>query len=266
MRKKSVIAVAIVSFSMAIAVGSTAMQLRVRVIEQELMTTFSLTDDAFTKALEAQLAEIAEMDFPEFIRITGFSVRDGRTTQPPDEKYRVAVAYLMRTTPLVLARMLFGMLIMFIAVTYFLLLFTRGRESGFDAARRLPVFFVRMSGLAIWMLVRSFLWIPFVGPFIAIYMLPRLSLAPVYLASGEARIRESVRLSMKRSAGLWLPLFVRLLFISVSSLLMLWLLLFIIVGVALFSMKIGYILLLLVLFGVIAYQCAALTVLAVMMA
>ncbi len=264
--KKIPIAVATVSFAMLLAVGAAALQFRTQHIEDRLMAEFSMTDEVFMTTLDTQIKGLSEMEFPQFVQATGYHFGPNAVHDAPAEEYKLGLRYLRRTMPFVLARIVFDIAVMFIAAVFFLLLFTGGSQSAYESARRLPGAVISMISLLFWVLLRSLIWIPIVGPALAIYMLPRLMLAPIFLASGEAGVRESVRLSMKRTSGHWLSVFVKLLLIGLTSFLILWPLLVLVVATALFSVKIGYILLLLSATFIIAYQCAALTVLAVMMA
>jgi len=264
--KKMTVAVATLSFAMLLAVGASAVQFRTQRIEDTLMTELAMGEEAFVSALESQMLEISEMEFPEFMQATGYRFGPNAVQEPPAEEYKLALRYFRRTMPFALARIAFDIIVMFIAAVFFLLLFTNGSQSGYESARRLPGAIFPMIGLIFWMLVRSLIWVPLVGPAIAIYMLPRIALAPVLLASGEAGIRESIQLSMKRTSGHWVSMLLKLFLIGLTSLLLLWPLLVLVVATAVFSVKIGYILLLLSLIFIVAYQCAALTVLAVIMA
>lgn len=263
-RKRVPLLVAAISFTMLLAVGSAAVQFRVLHIEDGIMSEFSLGRDELRTTIDEDFVAIGAMDVTEFMRVTNFGKDE--FLQPQDGERKVGMTYLRRVSPIVFLQLGFNVLVMFAAAVFFLLLFTRGAQSPYDAAKRLPLFFVRMCGLLIWMLVRSFLWIPLLGPVIALYMLPRLSLAPVILASGEAGVFESLNLSMRRTSGHWISLFLRLVLIGIIALLLLWPMTVLVVGATLLSIKLGFFLLLLSLILTIAFQCAALTVLAAMMA
>lgn len=264
--KKIPVAVATLSFAMLLAVGAAAVQFRTQHIEDQLMAEFSMTEEVFMTTLETQIRGLSEMEFPQFVQATGYHFGPNAVHDPPAEEYKLGFRYLKRSMPFVLGRIAFDIVVMFIASIFFLLLFTSGGQSAYESARKLPGAILPMISVIFWILLRSLIWIPIVGPAIALYMLPRLSLAPVFLASGEAGIRESVHLSMKRTSGHWVSMLLKLFLIGLTSFLILWPLLVLVVATALFSVKIGYILLLLSAIFIIAYQCAAWTVLAVMMA
>ena len=87
--------------------------------------------------------------------------------------------------------------------TYFLVVAVEETEDPADAFIRACRVVFPLIGIHIWMFLRSFVWIPLVGPFIGLVIGPRLMLAPVvYLREGTG-IVESVRISNERSRGYW---------------------------------------------------------------
>lgn len=265
-RRKIPLAIATLSFSMLLAVGSAAVQFKVLHIENGIMSEFSLDRDELRTTVDADLIAISEMDVSEFVETSGFRIGSDAVQQPPSGEHAVGLTYLRRVSSFVFMQLLFNIIVMFCAAVFFLLLFSGGSQSAYETARRLPMYIFPMCGLVIWMLVRSLIWIPLVGPAIALYMLPRLSLAPVFLASGEAGVFQSLHLSMRRTSGHWISMFLRLALIGIVAVLILWPMLIFVVGASLLSVKLGYILFLLAIIFIVAFQCAGLTVLAVMMA
>jgi hypothetical protein len=172
-------------------------------------------------------------------------------------------AYVRDVGFFVLGLFLFFGFIAFIASLFYLILFVSGDAGASDALTALPLRVFPMIGVYLWMLIRSFLWIPIVGVPLSFYFAPRLSLAPVILASGEASVRRSVALSMKRTKGMWLQIVFRFLMVSFVAFVLGWLLLTAVGVMSLFSIKIAYILWLLLLQLLLAYFTASLVVLAV---
>jgi len=62
----------------------------------------------------------------------------------------------------------------------------------------LPLF-----GMFLWVIVRSFIWIPFIGILIAIILGPRFILSPLYLLQQKKGVIESVSQSYKATQGYW---------------------------------------------------------------
>lgn len=265
-RKKTPLAIATLSFAMLLAVGSAAVQFKVLHIEDGIMSEFGLDSDELRATVDADLMAISEMDVSEFMETSGFRIGSEAVQEQPSGEHRVGLTYLRRVSPYVFIQLLFNTVVMFCAGVFFLLLFSGGSQSAYETARKLPGMIFPMCGLVIWLLVRSWIWIPLVGPAVAIYRIPRLLLAPVYLASGEAGVFESLHLSMRRTSGHWVAMFLRLALLVIVSILILWPMLVFVVGASLLSAKLGYILFLLAIVFILAFQFAGLTVLAVMMA
>lgn len=260
------VAIATLSFAMLLAVGSVSVQFKVMHIENGLMSELLVDRDALRKNIDADLEEISKMDVSEFIQSSSFRFGKSAVQEQPSEEHALGLNYMRLVAPTIALQMIFNIAVMFVAAVFFLLLFAEGSKSAYETARRFPGKIFPMGGLILWMLVRSFVWIPLVGPIIAFFMLPRLALAPVFLVSGEVGIHQSLQLSMKRTSGRWFAVFLRLVLIAIAAFLILWPMLVITVGVSLFSLKIGFILLLLACIFSIAFQCASLTVLAARMA
>ncbi len=264
-QKKVPTAIAALSFTMLLAVSSTAVQFTVMNIEDEFMSELSLDRDQLRSNIDADIAVISTMKFPEFLQQSGYTFGSTSPMQPTGE-HALGIRYMMKVAPIVALQLVCNIATLFVAFVFFLLFFSRGSESAYETAQRLPRYILRMSGLLIWMLIRSWMWIPFIGPFLALYFVPRLSLAPVFLVSGTTGVFQSLRLSMTRTSGHWLGVFIRLALIIIVSFLMFWAALVVVVGVSLLSVKLGFILLLLSLVFAIAFQCASFTVLGAMMA
>lgn len=265
-QKKYPIFVATISFAMLLAAGSAAVQFHVAYIEDKLMTQYSLDSEALRIRLDADLQAISVMDAREFMESSGIRFGGPELQSAPTGEHVLGLAYMLQMAPVILLQLLFDITTMFVAAVFFLILFSQGSKSAYEAAQRLPKIIFPMCAQLFWILVRSFLWIPIVGPIIAMYMLPRLCLAPVILASGEAGIVQSARLSMKRTSRHWFSLVLRLVLIAIVACLILWPMLVLVVGVTLLSYKLGYLLLLCCTVFIIAFLSAALTVLSVMMA
>lgn len=62
--------------------------------------------------------------------------------------------------------------------------------------------------LGLWIAVRSFIWIPFVGVICAIVLGPRFILAPLYMVEQGKGVMESVSLSYTKTTNNWLRIFV----------------------------------------------------------
>ena len=89
----------------------------------------------------------------------------------------------------------------FVAVTYFFILAAeRGKTPVFMRSLKLLMPFI---GLSLWVSLRSFGWVPFIGPILAIVFLPRFALAPVLMVQEHLGILRSTRESYLLSRGHW---------------------------------------------------------------
>ncbi len=98
---------------------------------------------------------------------------------------------------------LVALLIGLFAKSYFLMVAVKGFSDAGSAAKATLGSIVPLIGLWIWLLLRSFIWIPFLGFIIAIIVGPRLFLSPLYLLEQGKGITESARLSYKATQGQW---------------------------------------------------------------
>lgn len=98
---------------------------------------------------------------------------------------------------------LISILISIIAWTYFSILALKGVQDPVMISRQTPGLILPMIGLSIWVMLRSFLWIPIIGIIPAIILLPRFVAAIVYLVRDGKGVLESARLSYGATAGYW---------------------------------------------------------------
>jgi len=100
----------------------------------------------------------------------------------------------------------FGPLMLVISIfsfLFFLLLAVTGVQDPVVLVKQTAVQFFPFLGLSLWVMVRSFIWIPLAGIIIAIIIGPRLALAPVIMLTEKKGVFESVSLSYTRSQGYW---------------------------------------------------------------
>lgn len=90
-----------------------------------------------------------------------------------------------------------------ISSVYYLVLATDKLCSTAAAMKRSLQVLVPLIGLGIWISIRSFIWVPFVGFIVAIVLMPRFLPAPVLLLQGEKGIMNIVSQSYVRTRGYW---------------------------------------------------------------
>lgn len=96
-----------------------------------------------------------------------------------------------------------GILIAVLSHAYFLLLALSPTSDAMATLKKTPALFFPLLGLWIWMLLRSFVWIPILGFIPAIILGPRFALSPVIMIKQKKGIMESVRMSYAGTKGYW---------------------------------------------------------------
>jgi hypothetical protein len=76
-----------------------------------------------------------------------------------------------------------------------------------SALQRVPALVLPLVGLSLWIIIRSFVWVPFIGPILGVVLLPRLLCAPVVLVDEHKGVLESAKLSYERTRGYWGKIF-----------------------------------------------------------
>jgi hypothetical protein len=109
--------------------------------------------------------------------------------------------------PVIGLSVLISIVISVLAGTYFMIVAIHSLDDVGSAFSKTASVVVKVLGLWIWCALRSFIWVPFIGIFLAIYFGPRLALAPIYLLEKSKGITESARLSMKTTDGYWWKIF-----------------------------------------------------------
>ncbi len=263
--KKNVVGVAILCFALLSAIVSTFTGQAVSTLEDRITTDAGISWEQLQVTIDKRLAVFDERDAAVLVR--HMTMRDWKETTSPDSQPNDdAFKFIVNVAPWVFLSFLFNMTILFIACVFFLLLAGGSVVSGYEVVCRLPMMTLRMLLLMFWFFVRSFLWIPFVGPLIAFVMVPRLVLAPAILASGSMGIFESLRESMRRTKHHWFRVIASLLGLAVVSAATLFLLIILVSLVSLLSIKLGFLLWLLLFFGTVSFQMFFLMILSERMA
>ncbi len=262
------ILIASVSFAMILAAVSGFSERRIGQIEDRMAAHLTMTDEEFQVETERQVRELGTLDavtFIESLQHYGSGSLAGKAALPAKDE--LGVAYIAQVGPYVFLLLVVNLFVGFAAFIYFLLFFTRIAKSPYETLGTLFRMILPMSGAWLWALVRSYVWIPLIGPFVALYMLPRLAPAFVYIASGEARVFEGFHLGMKRTKGLWLGAALGFIVSCIVTFaLVLWPAMVLAAVAALFSLKIGFVLWLIGAMLGVAFFSACMTVLAVMLA
>ena len=103
--------------------------------------------------------------------------------------------------------LLLGLLVMAVAKSYFLIVAVKGMNDPATALQATLTSLLPLIGLWIWLAIRTFIWIPFVGIIVAIILGPRFLLAPLYLLEQHKGSMESARMSYAKTRGWWGKIF-----------------------------------------------------------
>ncbi len=252
------VSIASAFFALLLAVGSTFADARIQSVQDDILLRAKISEDVFREKVTSWATETSDLDLIKFAsdyHSRGLSL----STEPTLEN--APMLFILRTWPYVLGLLFFDLVILFIAATFFLTYFSDPLLSPSDAARKLPSSICRILGLALWMMIRSFSWIPIAGPIIGCYFFPRFVLAPSLVASGDSTIRESIHVSMARTSGKWLSIVGRLIVFVLLSFALLWFVMVIAGVLSIFVVKLGFLVWLFGLLFVIAFQVAYFVVL-----
>ncbi len=103
--------------------------------------------------------------------------------------------------------LLLTIVISLFAKSYFLVVAVKGMSDPATALQATVMWLLPLVGLWIWLALRTFIWIPFIGLIIAIILGPRFILAPLYLLEHNKGAMESARMSYAKTKGYWGKIF-----------------------------------------------------------
>ncbi len=181
-------------------------------------------------------------------------------TQNPVDKNQLFPVYLARMSSAAFGVFVFDAIVLLLCMLFFYMLSISGPRPASDLLLHMPFVIVPLLGLVFMIFIRSLIWVPVLGLPLALYFLPRLSIAPMILLSGEGGVFQSIALSMKRTRGLWFPILLRLLYGLLVFFVIGWFVMLIAGSVMLFSVKFGFICWLCGFVFMIAFAMAYLTV------
>lgn len=139
--------------------------------------------------------------FMEMMNTLGAVGQDG--VPNPELLEEKAETMFKSMLPLFAVGFLGALIISIIASTYFLVVAMYRQDSVTAALKRTPKLILPMLGLTIWTVLRSFVWVPFVGIILVIIIGPRLVLSSIILVHEGKGVFESTRLSYERTKGHW---------------------------------------------------------------
>lgn len=109
--------------------------------------------------------------------------------------------------PAIGASMLIMWVISLIASAYFLLIALDEKLTFQAALAKTPGLIIPLFLLSLWIMIRSFIWIPLLGIILAIVLGPRFVCAPVLLVRDRKGVLESASMSYAKTSGYWGKIF-----------------------------------------------------------
>lgn len=232
----SIIVWALLAASVSTFIGGIASTRERAIADRATLTIAEVQDRVGTT-----LSSFSEEQMTVFFEDVWQAYRTGVASQ--DSEASLSILYMATVGPPALALAGLQMTLLFLAYAYFMMVVQRSPDATMaDLLRSTPLLAVRMLFLGVWIMLRSFCWVPFFGPFFALWYHPRMLRAPGILASGRAGVLASVRQSIDRSRGQWVPMLGRLLAFVAMTIVVLWCAMSIASIVAVLSPKIGYLL------------------------
>ena len=254
--RKSSVAIGVLAFTMLLAVNQAFFARKIDAQVAKIEAETKLTDDQFQTQLADQLQNGGDDDQTKhMISALRESMNTGKPVESIDPltQHNASLYYFVYASPFLLAMICIGIVVSCVSFLFFLLLALQEGRGAYEVAQGLPGKIFPMTGLFLWLVVRSFVWIPFVGPVIALLLLPRFWLSPVLLLSGREGVFGSVRSSFTRTKGYWSLLMGRFLGLIAFLLFALWLSLGVVDLVASFLPKLGLLALFLILELAVAF-------------
>ncbi|HLD64296.1 MAG TPA: hypothetical protein VI913_05370 [Candidatus Peribacteraceae bacterium] len=159
-------------------------------VEELLQRARDGDEEAFNELMQLQDAFLQELeDMPQ-------EERDQLAAQQTIEMF---------TTLLPLLALLFvvQMLVMLLSFHFYFVQAVSEVTTPVEVWRNLRTHLLPLIGVSLWIVIRTFSWLPFIGPLFALLLGPRFVLAPVILLQEKKGIMASARLSYERTRGHW---------------------------------------------------------------
>lgn len=121
----------------------------------------------------------------------------------PDAIAKGVLSMYSGILPVLGASMIIMWIVSLIASAYFLILSLDEKLAFSVALLKTPKLVIPLFLLSLWIFIRTFLWIPFIGIITGIILGPRFVLAPVLLVKERRGVLESASASYARTAGYW---------------------------------------------------------------
>lgn len=263
LRQKAVaVLLGVLSFAMLFAVGSAYLDRSTDGVLRGLADQTGLTVDEIQSRMESEFNALAgsgatagstatssgaifgiDAGGLDALLLKASAEKDSMSagTQSPVDKNQLLPVYLARMSSSAFGIFIFDLIVLAICMLFFYMLSISGPRPASDLLLHMPFVIIPLIGLLFMIFIRSLIWVPVLGLPLALYFLPRLSLAPMILLSGEGGVFQSIALSMKRTRGLWLSILLRFLYGLLVFCVIGWFVMLVAGSVMLFSVKLGFI-------------------------
>lgn len=126
-----------------------------------------------------------------------------------------------RTARFAMLTILLSAIVSFVLNGFVLLLVVEGKGPS-ETLTRLGTVILPFIGLMIWIAIRTFAWIPFVGIVTTIILGPRFVAAPIILVKEKKGILESAKISYAQTEGFWGKIIGNLIIVAICAILATW--------------------------------------------
>ena len=178
-------------------------------IVRESLLTIGISNDRY-KALDERMREGDEEAFTDFLSETqrATDAIDRMPEEKREEFFRShSIAIGLKLIPSLLIFTFLGFVVFVLSKTYFLILALGLEQDALAALKFSLVKLIQMLGVSLWVLIRSFIWIPVVGIIPAIILLPRFVFSCIIFLTQKKGVLASVKDSYAKTKGKWMIVF-----------------------------------------------------------
>lgn len=122
----------------------------------------------------------------------------------PDAELGAMQATMWSFLPAILGGAVVMIIISIVSRAYMTIVLVKKIDDPMAAVQGFGKHLIPLVLLWLWLVLRSFVWIPFIGWVIGIVLIPRFVASPIYLLEHNKGVTESVRESMRVTTGAWL--------------------------------------------------------------
>lgn len=122
----------------------------------------------------------------------------------PDIEAEAVASGLVSALPTIMGGVIILVIVSIIARAYVTTVLIRRPTDAVQAFKLFQTDVIPLVLLWLWLVVRSFVWIPVIGWIYSLVVIPRFVAAPIFVLEQKKGITQSTRLSMDATTGAWL--------------------------------------------------------------